>query len=130
MKYSVSLVILIAASASLYSCRPAVVADPVDKYESMECVDSLSDYYKADMNDDINYVPAYIFNLTGFVESNGTGDVYIVVNPESKSRRTYLVTGKLKQQLAAMKGRVVTVKCCYLEKRMWSGTVRVYEILK
>ncbi len=70
----------------------------------------------------------YMYTLTGIVEVNETGDVYIVQNPESRSRKSYLVTGNLRPKVAGENGRIITVKCCSLENGEWSGTVRVYEI--
>lgn len=73
---------------------------------------------------------AYKVELKGLVEVNEKGDVYIVTDPDSRSRRTYLVTGELTRNVAALNGKTVVVKCCFLEKRTWSGIIRVYEIKK
>lgn len=106
--------------------RPAAVSP--DRYNSMECIDPLADIMKIKSSGGMANQSIKI-ELHGTVEVNEAGDVYIVINPQSKSRETYLVTGSKKQAVAGFRGRKVNVKCCFLEKRRWSGTVRVYEIL-
>ena len=106
--------------------RPETVSS--DRYNSMECIDPLSGILKIKNTGDTTN-RSFKVELHGTVEVNSTGDVYIVINPRSKSRETYLVTGAKKRAVAGFKGRAVNVKCCFLEKRKWSGTVRVYEIL-
>ncbi len=70
-----------------------------------------------------------IVKVRGMVEMNSNGAVYIVEKWTSRSRKSYLVTGKLAQNAADLKGKVITVKCCFLERKAWSGVVRVYEIM-
>ena len=106
--------------------RPVVVSQ--DRYNSMECINPLSDIMKIESSGDTAN-QSFRVELHGTVEVNESGDVYIVINPRSKSRETYLVTGAKKKAVAGFRGRAVNVKCCFLEKRRWSGTVRVYEIL-
>jgi len=133
MKYIILLTTALAifCLASCGSQGTAVKSTP-DKYSAMPCLDpdialpikgvkpvkteSAADSYKVE--------------LKGLVEVNETGQVYLVLDPLSKSRRTYLVTGDLAGKAAGLKGKTITVKCCYLEKRQWSGTIRIYEILK
>ncbi|HPR38121.1 MAG TPA: hypothetical protein PLT13_11045 [Spirochaetota bacterium] len=129
MKYIIILTALLVFD--LASCNSQIIIDKsgTDKYSSMPCVEpaeiELVKPVKTKTADD-----SYKVELKGLVEVNETGQVYLVINPSSKSRRTYLVTGELTDKVAGYKGETVTVKCCYLEKRTWSGTIRVYEILK
>ncbi|HQO41187.1 MAG TPA: hypothetical protein PK986_12010 [Spirochaetota bacterium] len=106
--------------------RPAPV--PADRYNSMDCIDPLTGITGL-KNSGKTSAQSFRIELHGIVEVNGAGDVYIVINPRSKSRETYLVTGAKKRAVAVFKGRRINVKCCLLEKKRWSGTIRVYEIL-
>lgn len=123
--FMLSVILLISSCGSL----AVTLKSGTDKYSSMPCVEpaeiELVKPVKTKTTDD-----SYKVELKGLVEVNETGQVYLVINPSSKSRRTYLVTGDLADKVAGMKGKTITVKCCYLEKRTWSGTIRVYEILK
>lgn len=137
-KYFALPVLLLAAilSAAVCSDKPVketasklgTVSESSDKYNSMECIDPLSGILKKKNTGDTASRSIKV-ELHGTVEVNETGDVYIVINPRSKSRETYLVTGAKKRAVAGFRGRQVNVKCCFLEKRRWSGTVRVYEVL-
>ena len=133
MKY----IILLAATSAvicLASCggQGAAVKSTPDKYNSMPCLDpAVALPLKAEKPVKTeSSVDSYKVELKGLVEVNETGQVYLILDPSSKSRRTYLVTGDLTDKVAVLKGKTITVKCCYLEKRTWSGTIRVYEILK
>lgn len=108
--------------------KPGTVSASSDRYNTMECIDPLSGIVKIKNSGEKKNL-SFDVELHGTVEVNETGDVYIVINPRSKSRETYMVTGSKKRAVAAFKGRAINVKCCFLEKRQWSGTVRVYEIL-
>lgn len=108
--------------------KPGTVSASSDRYNSMECIDPLSGIVKMKNSGDKKNL-SFDVKLNGTVEVNESGDVYIVINPKSKSRETYMVTGSKKQAVAGFRGRMVNVRCCFLEKRQWSGTVRVYEIL-
>lgn len=122
------IIIILCAAVSACGGRPVIVPDQADKYEMMDCIDPSPDLVRVAGESDGKSPGGYKVKLTGNVEVNETGDVYIVVNPESKSRRTYLVTGKLKEQVASFKGEAVRVVCCFLEAGEWSGTVRVYAV--
>ncbi len=69
------------------------------------------------------------YKIRGMVEVNERGSVYIVEKWEYRSRKSYLVTGEFTERIATLKGKVVSVRCCFLQRKRWSGTVRVLEIL-
>ena len=124
----ISLIFLFSASCN---ARDGAVKRSDDKYSSMPCIEPFeAGLIKREGPAGKKSEASYRVKLKGFVETNTSGDVYIVLNPESKSRKSYLVTGELKQKVAAMKGKTVTVVCCYLERRYWSGIIRVYEIIR
>jgi len=126
--FIISMILFVASCGS----QATIVKSTPDKYNSMPCLDpAVALPLKAEKPVKTeSSVDSYKVELKGLVEVNETGQVYLILDPSSKSRRTYLVTGDLTDKVAVLKGKTITVKCCYLEKRTWSGTIRVYEILK
>ncbi len=64
----------------------------------------------------------------GLVSVDGQS-VYVITNYKSRSRVDYLVTGELKDKVAALDGQLVTVEGT-AKRRGWSGTLEVVRILK
>ncbi|WP_022671233.1 hypothetical protein [Hippea alviniae] len=66
--------------------------------------------------------------LVGLVEVYGK-DVYIVSNYTSRSRVSYYVEGRLKNDIARLNGKVVEVKG-ETQRIGWSGTIKVEKIIR
>lgn len=132
MKYVILFVITALFCITSCNSQGTSVKSNSDKFSSMSCI-APADILSAKSGKPVKTESAadsYKVELKGLVEVNETGQVYLVADPLSKSRKTYLVTGDFTGKVAGLKGKTITVKCCYLEKRQWSGTIRVYEILK
>ncbi len=66
--------------------------------------------------------------LIGLVEVNGD-NVYIVSNYTSRSRVSYCVEGRLKDDVAKLEGKIIEVKG-ETQRIGWSGTVKVEKIVR
>jgi hypothetical protein len=64
--------------------------------------------------------------ITARVETNDAGDVYLVINWDSRSRVTLAVVGALKNELLKLKDRIVMAKGRITERSEWSGTMEVW----
>jgi len=124
-------IILVFTVFMTFSCNggSSPVVKSSDKYSSMKCIPASKKGLLRPMKKSERKTSCMI-KIKGMVEVNSAGDVYIVENWTSRSRKSYLVTGSLVQNIAAYNGKVISVKCCLLKKRTWSGIIRVFEILK
>ena len=66
--------------------------------------------------------------LIGLVEVNGD-NVYIVSNYTSRSRVSYCVEGRLKDDVAKLEGKIIEVKG-ETQRIGWSGTIKVEKIVR
>ncbi len=65
--------------------------------------------------------------LKGLVQADKQG-VFIIANPQSRSRVDYEVEGNLKEKIKNLKGKIITVEGD-IERDGWSGSINVKKIL-
>ena len=68
--------------------------------------------------------------ITGkVVVYNGSDEVYIVQNWQSRSKISYKVSGKLTGEVKQSRNKIIKVKGIVEKKNEWSGTIIVTEII-
>ena len=71
--------------------------------------------------------PVSLVQITAKVEINGVGNIILVENWESKSRKSYEVVGDMATILQDFIGKLIVADVIFLEKKMWSGSLVVVE---